>query len=136
MPQTMRLLPELTTENTPFWTGGARGELMIMHCGQCDHAIHPPELVCPICLSRTVAPRAAKGTGSIYSVTVNHQQWLPGLEVPYALAVVDLDGEEGVRITAQVVGTEPNDVTIGQKVRVQFDQAGDDIWIPQVVIAD
>src|SRR5882762_10001192 len=71
MPQAMRLLPELTTENTPFWTGGARGELMIMHCEQCDHAIHPPELVCPICLSRTVAPRAAKGTGSIYSVTVN-----------------------------------------------------------------
>src|SRR3546814_7412681 len=37
----MRPLPELTTENTAFWTVGAQGRLMIAFCGACRHAIHP-----------------------------------------------------------------------------------------------
>jgi uncharacterized OB-fold protein len=125
-------VPELTPENTPFWSGGGQGKLLIMHCDRCDHAIHPPELICPRCLCREVSPRAARGTGSIYSVTVNYQKWFPEMEVPYAIAVVDLDGEAGVRITAQVVGTAPEDVAIGNRVRVLFEPAGDNIWIPQV----
>jgi hypothetical protein len=126
----IRILPELTPENTPFWTGGERGELMIAHCDACDHAIHPPELICPKCLSRSVTPRAAAGTGVIHSYTINHQAWLPNLPVPYALAVVDLDGEPGVRLTAQLLDVDPDSVAIGQKVRVSFVQA-EDVWIPQ-----
>ncbi|MET0371421.1 MAG: OB-fold domain-containing protein [Sphingobium sp.] len=126
----IRILPELTPENTPFWTGGERGELMITHCDACDHAIHPPELICPQCLSRNVSARPAKGTGTIHSFTINHQPWLPNLPVPYALAVVELDGEPGVRVTAQLLEVEPDSVAIGQKVRVTFTQA-EDVWIPE-----
>jgi uncharacterized OB-fold protein len=125
----MRVLPELTPENTPFWTGGAQGELLIMHCTDCDAAIHPPSLICPTCLSRNVAPRAAKGTGEIYSFTVNHQRWMPDMEVPFVLVVVDLDGEPGVRITAEMVGIDPEKVAIGQRVAVAFIRA-EDVWIP------
>ncbi|MET0376102.1 MAG: OB-fold domain-containing protein [Rhizorhabdus sp.] len=126
----IRILPDLTPENTAFWTGGERGELMIAHCDACDHAIHPPELICPICLSRSVTARPAAGTGTIYSFTINYQPWLPNLPVPYALAVVDLDGEPGVRLTAQLLEVEPDSVAIGQKVRVTFTQA-EDVWIPE-----
>jgi uncharacterized OB-fold protein len=126
----IRILPELTPENTPFWTSGERGELMIAHCDACDHAIHPPELICPKCLSRSVTPRAAAGTGVIHSFTINHQAWLPNLPVPYALAVVDLDGEPGVRLTAQLLDVEPDSVAIGQRVRVSFVHV-EDVWIPQ-----
>ncbi|AYJ85110.1 DNA-binding protein (plasmid) [Sphingomonas paeninsulae] len=125
-----RILPELTPENTPFWAGGERGELMIVHCDACDHAIHPPELICPVCLSRNVTPRAASGTGIIHSYTVNHQAWLPNLPVPYVLAVVDLDGEPGVRLTAELLDVEPDSVGIGQKVKVSFLPV-EDVWIPQ-----
>jgi uncharacterized OB-fold protein len=127
----MRLLPELTPENTPFWTGGARGELMIAHCDACGHAIHPPELICPKCLGRSVTPRPAGGSGTVYTYTVNHQAWLPGLDVPYALLTVDLDGEPGVRLTAQLVGCPTEDAAIGLRVRVTFDQAAEDVWVPQ-----
>jgi uncharacterized protein len=127
----MRLLPELTPENTPFWTGGSRGELMIAHCDRCDHAIHPPQSICPKCLSRSVTPRPAKGSGTIYTYTVNYQAWLPGLKVPYALLTVDLDGEPGVRLTAQLIDGDPHSVAIGQRVNVVFDKAAEDVWIPQ-----
>lgn len=78
----MALLPELTPENTAFWTGGERGELMIAHGDACDHAIHPPQLICPICRGRSVTARPPKGTGRIYSYTINCQKWLPDLAVP------------------------------------------------------
>lgn len=127
----MALLPELTDTNTPFWTGGARGELMITHCDQCDLAIHPPQFVCARCMSRNITPRPAKGTGTVYSFTINYQQWLPDLEVPYALVAVDLDGEPGVRVTSKLVGGDPMAVAIGQKVTVVFEKVADDVWLPQ-----
>lgn len=126
----MRPLPELTPENTAFWTGGAAGKLMIAFCGDCRHAIHPPQLVCPKCWAETIEFKAVPGTGRVYTYTVNHQPWTPGLRVPFALAVVDLDGAPGVRVTAEVVNTDPETVAIGSAMCVTFEQI-DDIWFPQ-----
>ena len=84
----MRPLPELTPENTAFWTGGAAGKLMIAFCADCHHAIHPPQLICPKCWSEAVEEKPVPGTGIVYSYTVNHQPWAPGMQVPFALAVV------------------------------------------------
>lgn len=122
-------LPELTAENTAFWTGGEHGELLIQFCNACEHAIHAPQLVCPRCLSRDVAPRAVPGTGTVYSYTVNHQPWMPGMAVPFAILVVDVDGAPGVRVTAQMRGQKPDAVHIGQRVRVGF-EAAEDVWLP------
>ncbi len=127
----MRPLPLLTPENTPFWTGGERGELMILHCDACDAAIHPPQPICPRCLSRETTPRAAAGTATVHSYTVNHQAWAPGMVVPFGLALVDVDGEEGVRLTAEVVTENPQAVAIGDRMEIVFTQA-EDVWIPQL----
>lgn len=126
----MPALPELTPESTPFWTGGARGALMIAFCADCDHAIHPPQLVCPKCLSANVEPRQVPGRGAVYTYTVNHQAWLPDMAVPFAIAVVDVDGAPGVRVTAKVIDADPASVTIGQAMEIAFRQA-DDVWIPE-----
>lgn len=126
----MRPLPELTPENTAFWTGGARGELMIAFCQGCAHAIHPPQLVCPKCWSEAIEFQPVPGTGTVYTYTINHQPWTPDMPVPFALAVVDLDDAPGVRVTAQVVGMDPEAVTIGLAMCATFEQV-DDIWFPQ-----
>lgn len=125
----MRPLPELTSESTAFWTGGARGELMIAFCDDCARAIHPPQVVCPGCLSRSVTARAVAGTGNVYTYTVNHQPWMPDMKVPFALAVVDVDGASGVRVTAPVDCADPATVRIGQRVTIGFEEAGD-VWLP------
>ena len=125
----MRPLPELTPENTAFWTGGERGELMIAFCGDCSKAVHPPQLLCPACQSQAVAPRAVAGTGTVYSFTVNHQPWLPDMKVPFAIAVVDLDDAPGVRVTAPVATGDPDSVRIGQAMRIGFEASGD-VWLP------
>ena len=125
----MRMLPELTAENLAFWTGGADNQLMIAHCDRCDAAIHPPQLICPFCLSRAVTPRPALGTGTVYSFTVNHQPWMPGMAVPFVIAVVDLDAEPGVRITAELRDLDPSEVAIGGRVSIGF-MPVEDVWIP------
>lgn len=44
--------------------------------------------------------------------------------VPYVIAVIDLD--EGVRMFSNIVGTTPDAVRVGQRVRVTFQpEAGD-----------
>lgn len=126
----MPALPLLTPENTAFFTGGENGELLITFCDDCEGAIHPPQIVCPHCLSDRVASRAVAGTGTVYTYTINHQQWMPGMEVPFALAVVDVDGAPGVRVSAKVVGTDPADVAIGQRMAVSFEHI-EDVWLPQ-----
>lgn len=124
-----RTLPEITPETQAFWTGGAAGRLCIAACDACDLRIHPPQSICPRCLSRRVATREASGAGTIYSFTVNHQPWLPGLATPYVLAIIDLDDQPGVRLTAEIVDCDAADVAIGRKVMVGF-EPHEDVHIP------
>ena len=56
------------------------------------------------------------------------------MAVPFVLVVVDLDGEPGVRITAEMTGIDPAKVAIGQRVAVAFTQA-EDVWIPHFQLA-
>ncbi len=122
-------LPELGFENVPFWTGGAKGELRIARCRSCSHWIHPPLPVCPRCRSRDVVPERASGRAEIVTFTVNHHAWFPGQQVPYVLAIVELQEQPGLRLTTRLVGFEPKDVRIGLAVRVRFEQV-EDVWLP------
>ncbi|HEX7753121.1 MAG TPA: OB-fold domain-containing protein [Novosphingobium sp.] len=121
--------PKLDVENRAFWTGGAEGKLLIAKCGDCGQYTHPPRLICRHCQSENIAPDAVPGTGTIDTMTVNHQPWAPGLEVPFIIARVALDGAPGVYLTSNVVGSPVEAVNFGDKVRVTFEQQ-DEIFYP------
>jgi uncharacterized OB-fold protein len=123
-------LPALTEENHAYWTGGARGLLLINRCTACRYWVHPPGPVCPQCHSTDVEPAPVSGLGTIYSYTVNHQRWHPELEVPYAIVVVDLDEQPGLRLTTNLRGCPVDEVRIGMRVRVCFEAYGE-IHLPQ-----
>jgi uncharacterized OB-fold protein len=124
-----RVLPRLDDANREFWTSGERGELAVSGCEDCGYLVHPPRPVCPRCLSRSLAPRALSGRGVVHSVTVNHQPWNPTMPTPYAVGLIELDEQPGLRLMTDVVGCDPGDVRIGMRVRVVFEQY-DDVWIP------
>jgi uncharacterized OB-fold protein len=102
-----------------FWTSGAEGVLRMLRCSECGFWLHPPSPVCPQCLSTSVAPQVLSGRGTVYSFTVNVQQWWPD-QSPYVYAIVDLAEQAGLRLTTNIVGCAPEDVRIGQEVRVAF----------------
>lgn len=120
-PTPSRPLPAIDADNRSFWTGGAQGKLMIARCASCRNYVHPPLPFCPACEGRDVLPEAVSGFGTIFSYTVNHKAWLPGLPVPYVLALVELDEQEGLRLPTNIVACNPEDVRIGMRVAVQFE---------------
>jgi uncharacterized protein len=122
-------LPELTELNRFFWTSGADGRLRIQRCADCAQWVHPPGPACPRCLSKQLAPQEVSGLATVEAVTVNHQAWTPGMEVPYAIARVSLDEDPAVRLTTRIVGTPPEAVAIGQRVKVRFEQR-EDVFLP------
>ena len=69
------------------------------------------------------------GRATVAGFTVNHQQWLPRFPPPYVVAVVAIAEDPSTRLTTNIVGCEPDEVTIGMAVRVAFEQH-DDFWIP------
>lgn len=123
-------LPALTEENHAYWTGGARGRLLIDRCAACGHWLHPPGPLCPQCHGTEIAPTAAGGLGTIYSFTVNHQRWHPDLPVPYVIVVVELDEQKGLRLTTNLRDCPVDEVHIGMRVRVCFEAHGE-IHLPQ-----
>lgn len=122
-------LPQLDDTNRFFWTSGARGELCFLRCGDCGYWLHPPAPLCPQCLSAHVAPEAVSGLATVAAVTTNYQAWVPGIEVPYVIAIVELDEQPGLRLTTNVVDLPVEAVTIGLRVRVVF-EAREDVWLP------
>jgi hypothetical protein len=124
-----RALPRLDACNRAFWTGGADGELRILRCEDCAGFVHPPRPVCRHCLSERVSPVAVSGLGTVDTFTVNHQPWAPDMAVPFVIARVAPDDAPGVFLTTNIVGCPVNEVAIGDRVRVTFEQQ-DDVWLP------
>ncbi len=126
---TARILPEPTWESRAFWEGGATGQLLIHRCASCQRFFHPPAPACFRCRSTDVAPAPASGRATVAAVSVNVHPWIPGFPPPYAVAIVELDDEPGVRLTTNVVDCDPADVQIGMPVEVLFEVC-DDVWVP------
>jgi uncharacterized OB-fold protein len=124
-----RLVPRLDEENRFFWTSGADGKLRFLRCSDCRKLVHPPSPVCPECLGRDVAPEIVSGRGTVASFTINKQQWVPGSE-SYVIAWVAIDEQPDVRLTTNLVDIDENEVEIGMPVKVVFEQAGEEVYLP------
>lgn len=124
-----RVLPELTERNRHFWQGGQVGELRFPRCQGCGTWIHPISPVCPQCLGKDLAVEAVSGRATVLTFTLNHQQWLPSADHPYAIAIVGLEEQEGLRLITNVVNCPAEEVRIGMPVRVVFEEY-EDVWVP------
>ena len=124
-----RVLPRVTPANEHFWRGGADGRLQLLRCRACHTWIHPPSPVCPRCHAKDVAVETASGLATVVTFTLNHQPWVPAPDHPYAIAIVELDEQPGLRLMTNIVGCAAEEVRIGLRVRAVFEQH-DDVWIP------
>ena len=116
-----------------FWASGADGRLRLAHCGACDRFHHPPQPVCPHCQDLDVEPQPVSGLGTVASYTVNHQPFMPGFEPPYVIALVEVDEDPTIRLCANIEDCSIDEVDIGMRVGVVFEEAanGDEtIFVP------
>jgi 3-oxo-4,17-pregnadiene-20-carboxyl-CoA hydratase alpha subunit len=122
------LRPVVTADTAFFWDGTARGELRIQRCGGCGTLRHPPGPMCPGCGADKPEYIVAAGTGEIYSYVVHHHPPVPGRQVPFVVALVQLT--EGVRMVGELLGADPEQVTIGLPVRAEFVRVDGDLTLP------
>ncbi|HKA30250.1 MAG TPA: OB-fold domain-containing protein, partial [Candidatus Binatia bacterium] len=123
-------LPALEPESEAYWTACREGRLEMTRCRACCWFVHPSRPVCSRCRSRDVAPQTLSGLGTVITYTVNHQRWMPGLEVPYVIAIVELVEQQNLRLTTNIVGCPPEAVRVGMPVKVRFRRVSDEISLP------
>ena len=121
--------PSTYVDTQAFWDGAKQGKLVLQYCKDTGKFQHYPRPVSIYTGSRNLEWREVSGKGTIYAYTVIRVPG-PGLDgrLPLPLATVELD--EGVRILGNILGADPDKVTIGQRVEVAWDKLGEDINYP------
>ena len=107
----------------PFWDACRRGELEVSACQACGHLFLPPGPCCPRCWSTQLEACPVSGRGRVFSFVVYRRTYHPALPAPYVVGLVERD--EGPRLISNIVGCEPEEVSIDMPVRVRFDEVGE-----------
>jgi hypothetical protein len=114
-------LPEPDDENRPFFEGARAGKLRLQRCGDCGGWMFPVRRRCQRCGSTKLGWADASGRGTLYAHGQLQREYHPrhAGRLPILLAQVDLD--EGVRMSTNLVGCAPEQARAGTKVRVVFE---------------
>ena len=127
-------LPQPSHESQPFWDAAKEHRLTYQRCTACGTRVFYPRDVCPgpMCFGvGTLEWVEASGKGWVYSFTISYQPAHPAFadDVPYVLAIIELD--EGIRMNSNVVGIAPEDVKIGMRVEVVWDDVTPEFTLPK-----
>lgn len=125
--------PAPTEEDEAFWAAAGEGRLLVERCTACGAFSFPPRGMCRTCRARSMEWVQVSGRGRIYSFTVNYQRWLPELEVPYALVLVEFPDHPGVRIMGRLRGCTPDRIAIDGEVEVGFQPGPGGFAVPSFV---
>ena len=124
-----RPLPAPDELERGFYEAAAQGELRYQHCTGCGHSQFYPR---PLCTSCGATPdwAPASGRGRVHTFTIVRQNFMPpfGEEVPYAVAMIDL--EEGVRMMGTITGCPVEEVAIDMPLEAYAILVADGLAIP------
>ena len=120
-------IPMPDQDSFEFWEGCKRHRLLIQMCMDCKNYQFYPRAFCRQCMSENIHWTESSGRGVIHTFTVirHHTNKDFAKEVPYVVAVVDLD--EGIRMMSNVIGIDPGEVSVGMKVIVDFEDIDEEI---------
>jgi hypothetical protein len=111
-------------DNKAYYRGWLERRLLVNRCADCGTWHHPPKPICPRCWSTEVRPTEVGGRGTVYLLMHLHQGApAPGVDyaaAPHPVATVELDEQEGLRITTTIVGCDAGDIEIGMRVTLDW----------------
>lgn len=106
------------------------GKFCIQRCSACDAWHHIPRERCANCGSFDLRWAACSGNGELFTWTETRTAPLSSLQedVPFTVALVQL--EEGPRLVSRLANFNPDDLTIGLKLRLKFESVADKFSLP------
>jgi uncharacterized protein len=125
-------LPDPGPDEIPFFEACARRELRLQRCADCGRFRHPPSPRCPECRSARIEWEQISGEGEVFSYTIVHHAVHKALKgtTPYNVVLVALDGTNGARLVSNLVDTPYQDVHVGQRVSLFWDEVPGG-WLPR-----
>jgi uncharacterized protein len=125
-------VPEPDDLTTFFWEGVKANRLMILRCDQCGFYVHWPRPVCNRCLSTSLEPAEMSGDATLATWTFPSQPFEPYYQkhLPYALAVVELVEQPGLKMVTNLVDYEHDELHIEIPVRVTFREVAPGLTLP------
>ena len=123
--------PMADKEALPWWQATAEHRLLVQHCTQCSHMRLPPAPICPECRSDALDWQEVSGRGELYTYTIIHRPVAANQELPFVVAVVELEGAQGVRLISNLVDTPHADLEIGMPVEVVWEDMSADLTLPR-----
>lgn len=129
-------LPVIDPGTKPFWDAAREHRLMIPKCRDCGEYHFYPRELCPHCHSDQLDWTDVSGEGEVYSYTVARRPAGPAFadDVPYVIAMIAL--AEGPRMLTNIVVGDVEEVAIGSKVKVHFDDVTEAVTLPKFVLVD
>ena len=129
-PEVRRFEPPVTPSSAAFWEATRDGVLQFQWCRPCEQSFFFPRAVCSRCLRAEWEWRPSTGRGVVYALTVEHHAQNPLMadRVPYIVALIDMD--DGVRMMSNVVGSNVDEVQIGDAVLVAWEPLSDGRQLP------
>lgn len=115
-----RPLPHPSDLSRPHWQGGREGRLLVQRCDACGGYVFVPRIACTHCFADALRWVESAGLGTVYSYTIVHRAPHPGFEPPYCAAIVELD--EGWHMLTNIVATPLDEIRVGMRVLVRFDE--------------
>ena len=127
----LKPLPVLDIEGRFFWESCKKHEMALQQCLSCKQSRYPPRSLCPRCHSPEAQWTPISGRGQVYVALVMCRSYGRVWEhdVPYNISLIDL--EEGVRMWSNVIGCLAEEVKIGDRVKISYDDVTDDITLPK-----
>jgi uncharacterized protein len=123
--------PIADADSKEFWDGCHRHEFQMQKCDQCNKYYFPTGPICPHCFSTNFKWEKLSGKAEVYSFVIVRRSPGPDwdADVPYVMADIQL--AEGPRMISNVIGCKPEDVKIGMKVEVTFDDVTETVSLPK-----
>jgi uncharacterized OB-fold protein len=128
----LKPLPLIIDEdNVAYWESTKRHAMEIQKCSSCGEWRFYPSPVCPNCSSTEHEWREIGGYGTVYTYSVVYRPPSAAFadDVPYAYAIVELD--EGPMFPTSIVGVDPEQVHIGMRVKILYDDVTPEITLPR-----
>jgi hypothetical protein len=144
------VIPENDSEWREYFGLARSHRLMLRACASCHLMRYPPSHGCPWCMSLEWSWREVSGRGHIHSYEIVAHAIQPGFRdwTPYPVVLVELDEQRGVptadealRVIANLVtpsfeAEKEENVAIGRRVRVVFQDLAPDFALPQFTLTD
>ncbi|MGV0790683.1 Zn-ribbon domain-containing OB-fold protein [Mycolicibacterium sp. XJ1819] len=120
--------PTIDTDSESWWSAVQDRTLMVNRCGACGRNSLYVRPFCPRCWSEDVRLTPATGRSRLYTWSVIHRNAAPFDDVPYVVAMVDL--EEGPRLMTRLVDCPVEQLHAGMHLQIAFRDGEDGFVVP------